>query len=87
MLKHLFHTGIALSTVERWQIEVLCIFDSVGRMAISAITLRGVLLDGAEKSAEVVRDLAVVVEMASLLEIPPYTARAAQHCGTIRSAV
>jgi tRNA(fMet)-specific endonuclease VapC len=55
-------------------------------MAISAVTLSE-LFHGAEKSAKVAQNLAVVEEFASLLEVLPYTAKASQHYGAIRSAL
>jgi tRNA(fMet)-specific endonuclease VapC len=66
---------------------VLSVFnDNAGRMAISAITLSE-LCHGAEKSAKVTQNLAVVEEFASLIEVLPYTAKAAAHYGAIRAAL
>ncbi len=53
-------------------------------MAISAITLSE-LYHGAEKSAQVAQNLAVVEEFASLIEVLPYTAKASQHYGAMRA--
>lgn len=53
-------------------------------MAILAITLNE-LYHGAEKSAKVAQNLAVVVEFASLLQVLPHSARASQHYGAIRA--
>lgn len=87
MLKYLLDTNIAIYVIKRRPIEVMGVFnDNAGRMAISAITLSE-LLHGAEKSANVAQNLAVVEEFASLLEVLPYTAKASQHCGAIRSAL
>lgn len=55
-------------------------------MAISAITLSA-LFHRAEKSSRIAQNLAVVEEFASLLEVLPYTARASQHDGAIRSVL
>jgi tRNA(fMet)-specific endonuclease VapC len=55
-------------------------------MAISAIMLSE-LFHGAEKSAKVAQNLGVVEEFASLLEVLPYTAKASQHYGAIRSTL
>ena len=60
--------------------------ENAGRMAISAITLSE-LLHGAEKCAKVAQNLAVVEEFASLLEVLPYTVKASQNYGAIRSAL
>ncbi|CUA98120.1 Predicted nucleic acid-binding protein, contains PIN domain [Thiomonas bhubaneswarensis] len=53
-------------------------------MAILAIALSE-LFHAAEKNAKVTQNLAVVEEFASLLEVLPYSAKASQHCGTIRA--
>jgi len=87
MLKYLLDTNIVIYVVKRRPIEVMGVFnENAGRMAISAITLSE-LFHGAEKSAKVAQNLAVVEEFASLLEVLPYTAKASQHCGAIRSAL
>ena len=87
MLKYLLDTNIVFYVIKRRPIEVMGIFnENAGRMAMSAITLSE-LFHGAEKSARVAQNLAVVEEFASLLEVLPYTARAAVHYGTIRSAL
>jgi tRNA(fMet)-specific endonuclease VapC len=87
MLKFLLDTNIVIYVIKRRPIEVMGIFnENAGRMAISAITLSE-LFYGAEKSAKVARNLAVVEEFASLLEVLPYTAKASQHYGAIRSAL
>lgn len=87
MLKYLLDTNIVLHVIKRRPIEVLGVFnENAGRMAISAITLSE-LFHGAGKSAKVAQNLAVVEELASLLEVLPYTAKASQHHGAIRSAL
>ena len=87
MLKYLLDTNIAIHVIKRRPIEVLGVFnENAGRMAISAVTLSE-LFHGAEKSAKVAQNLAVVEEFASLLEVLPYTAKASQHYGAIRSAL
>jgi tRNA(fMet)-specific endonuclease VapC len=87
MLKFLLDTNIVIYVIKRRPIEVMGIFnENAGRMAISAITLSE-LFYGAEKSAKVAQNLAVVEEFASLLEVLPYTAKASQHYGAIRSAL
>lgn len=68
-------------------VEVMGVFnENAGRMAISAITLSE-LFHGAEKSAKVAQNLAVVEEFASLLEVLPCSAKASQHYGAIRAAL
>ena len=87
MLKYLLDTNIAIYVIKRRPIEVMGVFnENAGRMAISAITLSE-LYHGAEKSTKVAQNLAVVEEFASLLEVLPYTAKAALHYGAIRSAL
>lgn len=87
MLKYLLDTNIVIYVIKRRPIEVMSVFnENAGRMAISAITLSE-LLHGAEKSAKVAQNLEVVEEFASRLEVLPYTARASQHYGAIRTAL
>lgn len=87
MLKYLLDTNIAIYVIKRRPIEVLGVFnENAGRMAMSAITLSE-LFHGAEKSAKVAQNLAAVEEFASLLEVLPYTAKAAQHYGAIRTSL
>lgn len=87
MLKYLLDTNIVIYVIKRRPVEVLGLFNEhAGRMAISAITLSE-LYHGAEKSAKVSQNLAVVEEFASLLEVLPYAAKASQHYGAIRAAL
>lgn len=87
MLKYLLDTNIAIYVIKRRPIEVMDVFnENAGRMAISAITLSE-LCHGAEKSAKVAQNLAVVEEFASLLEVLPYTDKASLHYGAIRTAL
>ncbi len=85
MLKYLLDTNIVIYVIKRRPVEVMATFNqNAGRMAISAITLSE-LYHGAEKSTQVAQNLTVVEEFASLLDVLPYTAKAAQHYGAIRS--
>jgi tRNA(fMet)-specific endonuclease VapC len=87
MLKYLLDTNIVIYVIKQRPLEVLGVFnENAGRMAISAVTLSE-LFHGAEKSAKVAQNLAVVEEFASLLEVLPYTAKASQHYGAIRAAL
>lgn len=87
MLKYLLDTNIVIYVIKRRPLEVMGLFnDNAGRMAISAITLSE-LYHGAEKSAKVAQNLAVLEEFASLLQVLPYSAKASQHYGAIRSAL
>ena len=87
MLKYLLDTNIVIYVIKRRPIEVMGVFnENAGRMAISAITLSE-LYHGAEKSAKVAQNLAVVEEFSSLLDVLPYTAKAASHYGAIRTVL
>jgi tRNA(fMet)-specific endonuclease VapC len=87
MLKYLLDTNIVLYVIKRRPIEVMGVFnENAGRMAISAVTLSE-LFHGAEKSARVAQNLAIVEEFASLLEVLPYSGKASQHYGAIRAAL
>jgi len=87
MLKYLLDTNIVIYVIKRRPIEVMGVFnENAGRMAISAMTLSE-LFHGAERSAKVAQNLAVIEEFASLLDVLPYTAKASQHYGAIRSAL
>ncbi len=87
MLKYLLDTNIVIYVIKRRPVEVLGLFnENAGRMAISSITLSE-LFHGAEKSARIAQNLAVVEEFSSLLEVLPYTSRASQHYGAIRAAL
>ena len=87
MLKYLLDTNIAIYVIKRRPIEVMGTFnENAGRMAISAITLSE-LFHGAEKSARVSQNLAVIEDFASLLEVLPYSAKASQHYGAIRASL
>lgn len=85
MLKYLLDTNIAIYVIKRRPIEVLDQFNAqASRMAISVITLAE-LMHGAEKSSQPTSNLAVVEDFCSRLEILPYTAKAAQHYGSVRA--
>jgi tRNA(fMet)-specific endonuclease VapC len=87
MLKYLLDTNIVIYVIKRRPIEVMGVFnENAGRMAITAVTLSE-LFHGAEKSARVAQNLAVVEEFASLLEVLPYSAKASQHYGAIRAVL
>jgi tRNA(fMet)-specific endonuclease VapC len=87
MLKYLLDTNIVIYVIKRRPIEVLGLFNEhAGRMAMSAITLSE-LYHGAEKSAKVSKNLEVIEEFSSMLEVLPYTGKASAHYGSIRSAL
>jgi len=87
MLRFLLDTNIVIYVIKRRPLSALQLFNEhAGRMAISSITLAE-LLHGAEKSNAPARSLAVVEDFCSRLEVLPYGAKAAQHYGSIRSAL
>lgn len=87
MLKYLLDTNIAIYVIKRRPVEVLGKFnENTTRMAISVITLAE-LLHGAEKSSQPTSNLEIVEDFCSRLEVLPYTAKAAQHYGSIRAAL
>lgn len=87
MLRYLLDTNIVIYVIKRRPLEVREMFNQQhGRMAISAITLAE-LAHGAEKSSDPQRNMAVVDDFCSRLEVLPYTAKAAMHFGSIRAAL
>lgn len=87
MLKYLLDTNIVIYVIKRRPIEVLSKFnENASHMAISAVTLAE-LIYGAEKSTQSAANLSVVEDFCSRLEVLPYGAKAAQHYGSIRSAL
>jgi len=87
MLKYLLDTNIVIYVIKRRPLEVLETFNTnVTRMAISVVTLAE-LLHGAEKSSQPASNLAVVEDFCSRLEVLPYSAKAAQHYGSIRASL
>ncbi len=87
MLRYLLDTNIVIYVIKRRPVEALEIFNqNAGRMAISAITLAE-LMHGAEKSSKPPANLAVVEDFCSRLEVLPYCTKAAQHYGSIRTAL
>lgn len=87
MISYLLDTNIAIYVIKQRPRAALEQFNThATRMAISAITLAE-LLHGAEKSARSAKNLAVVDDFCSRLEILTYGPKAAQHYGSIRSAL
>lgn len=85
MLKYLLDTNICIYVINRRPPALRSIFnEQTGHMAISTVTLSE-LVYGAEKSAQVNQNLAVVESFAARLEVLPYGQEAAWHFGQIRS--
>ena len=87
MLRYLLDTNICIYVIKRRPRQMLERFNQhAGHMAISAITLAE-LLHGVEKSAAPERNLAVVENFCSRLEVLSYGAKASLHYGQIRSSL
>jgi tRNA(fMet)-specific endonuclease VapC len=87
MLRFLLDTNICIYVIKKRPRQMLEIFNRhAGHMAISAVTLSE-LLHGVEKSADPERNLAVVENFCSRLDVLPYGPRASLHYGQIRSAL
>ena len=85
MLRYLLDTNICIYVIKRRPQELLSSFNRhAGHMAISTITLAE-LLHGCEKSSDPSRNLAVVENFCSRLEVLAYGPKAAQHYGQIRA--
>ncbi len=87
MLRYLLDTNICIYVIKQRPLTALEHFNRhAGHMAMSSITLAE-LFHGAEKSTQVQRNLAVVEDFASRLDVLPYGAKAAQHYGSVRAAL
>ena len=87
MLRYLLDTKIVIYVIKRRPLSALQMFNEhTAHMAISAITLAE-LMHGAEKSNAPARSLAVVEDFCTRLEVLAYGPKAAQHYGSIRSAL
>ena len=87
MLKYLLDTNIVIYVIKNRPLSVLKTFNqNHGRMAISSITLAE-LAHGVEKSADQARNLAVVEDFVSRLDVLAYGDRAAWQYGLLRAAL
>lgn len=87
MISYLLDTNIVIYVIKRRPLAVMETFNqNINRMAISSITLAK-LIHGAEKSSKPAQNYAVIEDFTSRLEVLPYTAKAAQHYGSIRAAL
>ncbi|MDI9219919.1 type II toxin-antitoxin system VapC family toxin [Pantoea sp. EA-12] len=85
MHRYMLDTNIVIYVIKRRPIEVLERFNAnVGRMVISSITLAE-LVHGSEKSAFPERNLRVIEDFISRLDVLNYDQRAAFHYGSIRA--
>ena len=87
MLRYLLDTNICIYVIKERPRSMRESFNRhAGHMAISAITLSE-LLHGVEKSAVQQRNLAVVENFCSRLDVLPYGPKASLHYGQIRAAL
>jgi tRNA(fMet)-specific endonuclease VapC len=87
MLKYLLDTNTVIYVLKKRPLAVLKTFNThASHMAISSITLAE-LFHGAEKSARVDDNLRTIEDFSSRLELLTYGAKAAQHYGSIRTAL
>lgn len=83
MHKYMLDTNMCIYTIKRRPLEVLTTFNQhAGQMCVSAITLAE-LFHGAERSQHVERNLKVVEDFVSRLDVLDYSQQAAAHCGEI----
>ena len=87
MLRYLLDTNICIDVIKERPRPMLESFNRhAGHLAISAITLSE-LLHGVEKSAAPERNLAVVENFCSRLDVLPYGSKASVHYGLIRAGL
>ncbi|MBT8556459.1 type II toxin-antitoxin system VapC family toxin [Polynucleobacter paneuropaeus] len=87
MIKYLLDTNIVIYVLKRRPIQALEAFNkNANRMAISSITLSE-LIYGAEKSANVDKNLEAVEDFVSHLDVLSYDAKASQQYGQIKSGL
>ncbi len=87
MLKYLLDTNIVIYVIKKRPICALETFNKhQGRLAISSVTLAE-LIHGAEKSAFPEKNLAVVEDFCSRLDVLSYDEKAAYHYGNIRATL
>jgi len=87
MLKYLLDTNIAIYTIKHKPVEVRERFrQNHGRMAVSTVTLME-LVYGAEHSASIEHNLAVIESFCARLVLLDYDRAAAWHTGQIRAAL
>ncbi|QWD83792.1 type II toxin-antitoxin system VapC family toxin [Polynucleobacter sp. MWH-P3-07-1] len=87
MIKYLLDTNIVIYVLKRRPIEALETFNkNANRIAISSITLSE-LIYGAEKSANVDKNLEAVEDFVSHLDVFSYDAKASQQYGQIKAGL
>lgn len=85
MHRYMLDTNIVIYVIKQRPVEILEKFNAnAGRMVISTITLAE-LIHGVEKSAYPERNLRVVEDFTSRLDVLSYDDKAAFHYGAIRA--
>lgn len=85
MIKFMLDTNICIYVIKRKPIEVLQTFNEhAGELCISSITLAE-LLHGAEKSEYKSKNLKIVEDFVSRLDVLSYNEKSALHYGEIRA--
>lgn len=87
MLKYMLDTNTVIYVIKRRPLTVLETFNRhAGQLCISAVTLAE-LYHGVENSQQVARNLGVVEDFVSRLDVLDYGPQAAAHYGDIRAAL
>jgi tRNA(fMet)-specific endonuclease VapC len=85
MLKYMIDTNIAIYTLKNRPAKVRAAFKKhSGEMCLSSVSL-GELIYGAEKSAQVESNLAVIEGLAARLKLESFDTQAAMHFGQLRA--
>ena len=85
MIKFMLDTNICIYVIKRKPIEVLQTFNEhAGELCISSITLAE-LLHGAEKSEYKAKNLKIIEDFVSRLDVLSYNEKSALHYGEIRA--
>jgi tRNA(fMet)-specific endonuclease VapC len=85
MLKYMLDTNICIYVIKRKPLEALAKFnENAGALCISSITMAE-LYHGAEKSEQCARNMAIVEDFISRLDVLHYGEKAAAHYGDIRA--
>ncbi len=85
MLKYMIDTNIAIYTLKNRPDKVRSAFKKhSGEMCLSSISM-GELIYGAEKSAQVERNLAIIEGFTARLQVRSFDDQAAMHFGQLRA--
>lgn len=87
MLKYMLDTNIVIYVIKHKPVQVAHIFNqNVGKMCVSSITVAE-LYYGAEKSQFPAKNISIIEDFLSRLEMLPYTEKAATHFGDIKATL